>query len=616
MKLLGVLLALGGWILTLAGLLYSQSNMGRGVIACAGIALSLIGILGVMNTAYLKKAIWKTNLGILIALLGLGSILTFASPAKAQEAPATAPAPAAAAPAAPVVLATPITAKDLAGISGPKTDDITAKGDPGAEMTGTVNDVTISDAKKGLTIEDVVNQIGQNKIAINFVWTLVCGFLVMFMQAGFAIVETGLIRAKNANHTMMMNFMVYGLGLFAYWVCGFAIQMGGVAPIANLGGVYALNGEHVVHLLGKDWGLFGTQGFFLSGATYDVGIMVLFLFQMVFMDTTTTIVTGAAAERWKYSAFCISTIGLGAIIYPLFGNWAWGGGWLSQLGKNFGLGHGYCDFAGSGVVHAVGGITGLAVAFIVGPRIGKFSKDGKPHAIPGHNLTMVLLGCFILAFGWFGFNPGSTLGASGNGCLRIGSIAVNTMLAGCTGSFGALLYMWIRYGKPDASMAGNGLLAGLVAITAPSGFVNPLASAIIGWVAGILVCLSVEFFDRCAKVDDPVGAISVHGVNGLWGVLSVGLFADGRSNYGGSWNAVDGSVKGLFYGDAGQLVAQLIGISTLVGIIFVLAFVWNWLVDIVVGQRSNMKAELQGLDIPEMGAYAYPDMFQPSVENS
>jgi ammonium transporter, Amt family len=620
MKFLGLLLTLGGWIITLGGLLASQSNMGRGVAACGGIVLSLIGILGAMNSAYLKKAIWKTNIQAVFALLAIGGMLAFAVPVKAQdEAPAAAApaAPAPAAAAAPVAApAVPLTTKDLTGVSGPKTDDIAAKGDPGAEMTGTVNDVTVSDTKVGLTIADVVNQIGQDKIAINFVWTLVAGFLVMFMQAGFAIVETGLIRAKNANHTMMMNFMVYGLGLFAYWVCGFAIQMGGCAPIANLGGVYPLNGEHVVNLFGKPWALFGTKGFFLSGASYDVGVMVLFLFQMVFMDTTTTIVTGAAAERWKYSAFCISTIGLGAVIYPLFGNWAWGCGWLSQLGVNFGLGHGYCDFAGSGVVHAVGGITGLAVSLIVGPRIGKFNKNGKPNAIPGHDLTMVLLGCFILAFGWFGFNPGSTLGASGNGALRIGSIAVNTMLAGCTGSFGALLYMWIRYGKPDASMAGNGLLAGLVAITAPSGFVNPLASAIIGWIAGILVCLGVEFFDRVARIDDPVGAISVHGLNGLWGVLSVGLFADGRSNYGGSWNGVAGSVKGLFYGDAGQLVAQLIGISTLVGIIFVLAFVWNWLVDLVVGQRSNMKAELQGLDIPEMGAYAYPDMFQPSVENA
>ncbi len=495
----------------------------------------------------------------------------------------------------------------VTGVTAPASADIAAKGDPGAEMTGTVSDVTIADTKQGLTLADLANQAGQNKIAINFVWTLVAGFLVMFMQAGFAIVETGLIRAKSANHTMMMNFMVYGLGLFAYWVSGFAIQMGGSAPIANLGGVYPLNSEYVLNLFGKPWPLFGMKGFFLSGTSYDVGVMVLFLFQMVFMDTTTTIVTGSCAERWKYSAFCVSTIGLGALIYPLFGNWAWGCGWLSQLGANFGLGHGYCDFAGSGVVHAVGGLTGLAVAMQLGPRIGKYNRDGSPNAIPGHDLSYVLLGCFILAFGWFGFNPGSTLGASGNGALRIGSIAVNTMLAGCTGSFAALLYMWIRYGKPDASMAGNGLLAGLVAITAPSGFVNSLAAVIIGWVAGILVCVGVEFFDRVAKVDDPVGAMSVHGLNGLWGVLSVGLFADGRSNYGGSWNGVAGAGKGLFFGGARRLVAQLIGIATLVGFIFTLSFVWNWIVDVVVGQRVNAKTELAGLDIPEMGALCYPD---------
>ncbi|HTL71171.1 MAG TPA: ammonium transporter [Candidatus Eisenbacteria bacterium] len=495
----------------------------------------------------------------------------------------------------------------LTGISGPKSEDIAGKGDAGAELTGTSNDVTISDASKGLTVQDLVNQAGQNKIGLNFTWTLICGFLVMFMQFGFAIVETGLCRAKNANHTMMMNFMVYGLGLFAYYVCGFAIQMGGCAPVANLGGLYPLNGEHVMTLFGKPWGLFGTKGFFLTGAHYDVGVMVMFLFQMVFMDTTTTIVTGSCAERWKYSAFCVSTIGLGAVIYPLFGNWAWGCGWLSQLGVNFGLGHGYCDFAGSGVVHSVGGITALACAMIVGPRIGKFNRDGSPNAIPGHDLVLVMGGCFVLAFGWFGFNPGSTLGASGNGCLRMGSVAVNTMLAGCTASFAALLYMWIRYGKPDSSMAVYGMLAGLVAITAPSGFVNPVGSCVIGWIAGILVCLSVEFFDRVPKLDDPVGAISVHGVNGLFGVIAVGLFADGRSNYGGSWNGVAGGVKGLFYGDPGQLVAQLIGVSTLVGVIFTMSFLWNWLVDVFVGQRSPAKWELAGLDIPEMGALCYPD---------
>ena len=502
--------------------------------------------------------------------------------------------------------AAPITAADIKGITAPSTDDL-AKGDPSGTMTGTAADIVMADSKAGLTITDVVNQVGQNRIAVNFVWTLVTGFLVMFMQAGFALVETGLCRAKNANHTMMMNFMVYGFGMFAYWVMGFAIQQGGSAGVTNLGGLNPLNSEFKLSLFGKDWGLFGMQGFFLSGSTYDVGVMVMFLFQMVFMDTATTIVTGAAAERWKFAAFAISTFFLGALTYPLFGNWAWGGGWLSQMGANFKLGHGYCDFAGSGVVHSVGGLTALAVAMIIGPRIGKFNKDGSPNALPGHDITMVLLGCFILAFGWFGFNPGSTLGASGAGNLRIGSIAVNTMLAGCTGSFGAILYMWIRYGKPDASMSGNGLLAGLVAITAPSGFVNTVGAAIIGFSAGALVCFSVEFLERVFKIDDPVGATSVHGTCGLWGVLCVGLFADGTSNYGGAWNGVDGSVTGLFYGDAGQFVAQLIGVCTLVGIIFTLSYVFNWIVDVFVGQRVSAEAELEGLDLPEMGALGYPE---------
>ena len=502
--------------------------------------------------------------------------------------------------------AVPLTTADLKGVTTPSADDL-AKGDPGGSLTGTAADIVMADPKAGLTLADVVNQVGQNRIAINFVWTLVAGFLVMFMQAGFALVETGLCRAKNANHTMMMNFMVYGFGMFAYWVMGFALQQGGSAGITNLGGLNPLNGEFKLSLFGKDWGLFGTKGFFLSGGAYDVGIMVMFLFQMVFMDTATTIVTGTAAERWKFAAFAISTFFLGAITYPLFGNWAWGGGWLSQLGGNFKLGHGYCDFAGSGVVHSVGGLTALAVAMVIGPRIGKFNRDGSPNAIPGHDITMVLLGCFILAFGWFGFNPGSTLGASGAGNLRIGSIAVNTMLAGCTGSFGALLYMWMRFGKPDASMSGNGLLAGLVAITAPSGFVNTVGAAIIGFSAGVLVCLSVEFLERVMKIDDPVGATSVHGTCGLWGVLCVGLFADGTSNYGGSWNGVDGSVTGLFYGDAGQFLAQLIGVCTLVGVIFTLSYVFNVIIDVFVGQRVSTDVELEGLDLPEMGALGYPE---------
>jgi Amt family ammonium transporter len=533
----------------------------------------------------------RRSLAAGLALLGL---LALVAPALAADEAAAAPP------------ARALTTADLKGIATPSSDDL-AKGDPGGTLTGSTADIVMADPKAGLTLADVVNQVGQNRIAINFVWTLVAGFLVMFMQAGFALVETGLCRAKNANHTMMMNFMVYGFGLFAYWVMGFALQQGGSAGISNLGGMNPLNNEFKLSLFGKDWGLFGTKGFFLSGDTYDVAVMVLFLFQMVFMDTATTIVTGAAAERWKFAAFAISTFFLGAITYPLFGNWAWGGGWLSQLGVNFKLGHGYCDFAGSGVVHSVGGLTALAVAMIIGPRIGKYNRDGSPNAMPGHDITMVLLGCFILAFGWFGFNPGSTLGASGNGSLRIGSIAVNTMLAGCTGSFGALLYMWMRFGKPDASMSGNGLLAGLVAITAPSGFVNTVGSAIIGFSAGVLVCLSVEFFERVMKIDDPVGATSVHGTCGLFGVLCVGLFADGTSNYGGSWNGVDGSVTGLFYGDPGQFVAQLIGVCTLVGVIFTLSYVFNWLVDVFVGQRVSADVELEGLDLPEMGALGYPE---------
>ncbi|TMB59266.1 MAG: ammonium transporter [Deltaproteobacteria bacterium] len=524
------------------------------------------------------------------AALAVLALLALATPVPAdEEAPAV-----------------PLTTADLKGVTTPSADDL-AKGDPGGSLTGSAADIVMADPKAGLTLADVVNQVGQNRIAINFVWTLVAGFLVMFMQAGFALVETGLCRAKNANHTMMMNFMVYGFGMFAYWVMGFALQQGGSAGITNLGGLNPLNGEFKLSLFGKDWGLFGTKGFFLSGGAYDVGIMVMFLFQMVFMDTATTIVTGTAAERWKFAAFAISTFFLGAITYPLFGNWAWGGGWLSQLGGNFKLGHGYCDFAGSGVVHSVGGLTALAVAMVIGPRIGKFNRDGSPNAIPGHDITMVLLGCFILAFGWFGFNPGSTLGASGAGNLRIGSIAVNTMLAGCTGSFGALLYMWMRFGKPDASMSGNGLLAGLVAITAPSGFVNTVGAAIIGFSAGVLVCLSVEFLERVMKIDDPVGATSVHGTCGLWGVLCVGLFADGTSNYGGSWNGVDGSVTGLFYGDAGQFLAQLIGVCTLVGVIFTLSYVFNVIIDVFVGQRVSTDVELEGLDLPEMGALGYPE---------
>src|SRR2546428_549247 len=275
-------------------------------------------------------------------------------------------------------------------------------------------------------------------------WTLLTGFLVMFMQAGFALAETGFTRAKNVAHTMMMNFMVYAIGMTGYWIMGFALQMGGASPLATLGGTGVLDGEFTISLFGKDFGLWGTKGFFLAGSTYDVGVFALFLFQMVFMDTAATIPTGAMAERWKFSSFVIYGFFISMITYPLFANWVWGGGWLSQLGKNFGLGHGYVDFAGSSVVHMVGGVTALAGAMMLGPRIGKFNKDGTPNPIPGHNLPMAALGCFILAFGWFGFNPGSTLAGGGP---RISVIAVNTMLASAAGADFPTVFHGGEYGQ-------------------------------------------------------------------------------------------------------------------------------------------------------------------------
>ncbi len=451
----------------------------------------------------------------------------------------------------------------------------------------------------------LASDVNENRIAINFVWTLVTGYLVMFMQVGFALVETGFTRAKNAAHTMSMNFLIYVLGMLGFYICGFAFMFGGVGLVGlgNLGGLSGLNSAVSI----GGWRILGTKGFFMNGA-YDVGAAVLFLFEMVFMDTTATIPTGAMAERWNWKSFCIYGLFVGGVIYPIYGMWAWGGGWLSQLG-NIGLGAGYADFAGSGVVHAIGGWTGLAGAVVLGPRLGKYNKDGSANTIPGHNIVLAIAGTMILGFGWFGFNPGSTLGASGNGALRIGIIAVDTMLASATGAVFSMLYMWFidASRKPSPGMICNGFLAGLVAITAPSGFVSPLSSCIIGAIAGILVCLSVAFFDKI-HIDDPVGAISVHGVNGLWGQLSVGLFADATMNYGG-W-----VVNGLFFGGGwGQLIAQIIG-----GVVaFVWAFGVSWvffkLLDMTMGLRVSTEVELKGLDIPEVGALAYPADWEPAA---
>ncbi|HEY6395591.1 MAG TPA: ammonium transporter, partial [Candidatus Binataceae bacterium] len=336
--------------------------------------------------------------------------------------------------------------------------------------------------------------------------------------------------------------------------------------------------------------------------SHDPASLAMFLFALVFMDTAATIPTGAMAERWKFSAFVFYGFFMSMFLYPLYGNWVWGGGWLSQLGVNFGLGHGHVDFAGSTVVHMTGGVTALAGAIMLGPRIGKFRRDGAIGALPGHNLPMAMIGTLVLAFGWFGFNTGSTLAASDT---RIGLIAANTILASAGGALSALLYLWERYHKPDVAMACNGLLGGLVAITAPCAFVTPVAAVLIGIIAGLLVVWAVLSFERHFKIDDPVGAISVHGACGLWGALALGLFADG--SYGDGWNGVAGPVRGLLYGDAGQFFAQLIGISANAIVIFALAWTFFTIVERTIGNRVLVEAEFTGLDALEMGSDAYPN---------
>lgn len=476
-----------------------------------------------------------------------------------------------------------------------------SKIDPNGSHTGTIMNVP---AKKPghPTITEIGNAVGHNTVAINIVWTLLAGFLVMFMQAGFAMVEAGFTRAKHVAHTMSMNFFIYVLGIIGFWACGFAIMFGGVGSIAALGGTPGLTHELTLHLFGKSFGLFGAKGFFLNHSVYDVGIFALFLFQMVFMDTTATIPTGAMAERWKFSAFAIYGLFISMIVYPIYGNWVWGGGWLSQLGTNFGLGHGVVDFAGSSVVHMVGGVAALAGAIVIGPRLGKYNKDGSANAIPGHNIPMAIIGTFILAFGWFGFNPGSTLAGTD---LRIAVVATNTMLASASGALFATLYMWVKFKKPDPSMMANGMLAGLVAITAPCAFVNAESAMLIGAVSGVLVVVSVFFIDQKLKIDDPVGAIAVHGVNGFWGILALGLFADGT--YGNGWNGVAGPVTGLFYGNPGQFFAELIGGIVCFALVFSLMYGFFKVVDKVIGLRVSEAAELEGLDIPEMGVKGYDE---------
>lgn len=411
--------------------------------------------------------------------------------------------------------------------------------------------------------------------AVNFSWVLICGFLVMSMQAGFTLLEAGLTRAKNAANIMMKNMMDFCIGALGYWAIGFALMMGTATGITGL--------------------MIGLNGFFLWGDAYDVTIIEMWFWQMVFCATAATIVSGAMAERTKFSTYCIASLIVTAFIYPVYGHWMWGGGWLAELGA--------LDFAGSGVVHCVGGFIALAGAWLVGPRVGKYRKDGTPNGIPGHSITLAILGVFILWFGWFGFNPGSTLAATE---LRISIIAANTVLAAAAGGIIAMLVTWWKYGKPDVPMAGNGVIAGLVAITAGCAWVNPAASVLIGMIAGVLVVASVWFIDWKLHIDDPVGAISVHGVCGIWGILSLGLLADGTY----------GDVTGLLYGNAGFMVSQIISAVTVFAWAFSMGAIMFYILKKTVGLRVSDREQIEGLDIGEHGMCAYPDfvLTEPRVK--
>ena len=415
-----------------------------------------------------------------------------------------------------------------------------------------------------------------NAKAIDTIWTLIAAFLVFFMQAGFAMVEAGFTRAKNAVNIIMKNLMDFSVGSIAYWAIGFGIMFGADKA-----------------------GLFGADGFFLSAGDPSTGEglwqIAFWLFQAVFAATAATIVSGAMAERTKFSGYLAYSVVVSILIYPVVGHWIWGGGWLSKLGM--------IDFAGSTVVHSVGGWAGLMGAIVLGPRVGKYLENGGKKkiskAIPGHNLPLAALGVFILWFGWFGFNSGSTTSGTN---LSIAAIAVTTNLAAAAGSIAAMFTAWIRFKKPDASMSLNGALAGLVAITAPCAVVSPGSAIIIGLIAGVLAVLAVEFFDKILHIDDPVGAVSVHGVCGLFGTLSVGLFA--QAKYASA--AGLGEINGLFYGGGFRLlgVQALGGLSVFVWV-GVTAFIMFTVIKKTIGLRVTRKEEIRGLDIEEHGMEAY-----------
>jgi Amt family ammonium transporter len=416
----------------------------------------------------------------------------------------------------------------------------------------------------------VAQDAGSNAVAIDTMWTLLAAFLVFFMQAGFAMVEGGFTRAKNVGNIMMKNLMDFSVGSIAYFAVGFAIMFGVTAG-----------------------GLFGTTGFFLSSADPSTGEglwqMAFWMFQVVFAATAATIVSGAMAERTRFTGYLIYSVVISALIYPVVGHWIWGGGWLGELG--------FTDFAGSTVVHSTGGWAALVGAVMLGPRAGKYVRDGNggtsARAIPGHNIPLAALGVFILWFGWFGFNAGSTTAGTD---LSIGTIAVTTNLAAAGGAVAAMFASWVLHRKPDPSFALNGALAGLVGITAGCASVSPASAVMIGLIAGILVVLSVEFVDKVLHIDDPVGASSVHGVCGAWGTLAVGLFA--QEAYGGQ--------NGLFFGGGfGLLGVQIIGILSVLAWVGAASFVLFGAIRAVRLLRVTPEEELRGLDIGEHGIESY-----------
>ena len=450
-------------------------------------------------------------------------------------------------------------------------------------------------------------------ISLNLLWVVLGAALVIFMQAGFAMVETGFCRAKSAAHVVSTNFAVFGLGMVGFFLVGYAIMFSGFSYPGYFGLDKALSPDTLIGS-GSWVFLWGRSGFGLSGAAYSAPVAAFFLYMVAFMDTTATIPTGAMAERWKWKSFVGWGLFCGALYYPIFGGWTWGGGWLSQLGNSSDLGFGYVDFAGSGVVHAMGGIAALAGALVLGPRIGKYGPDKKPRTLAAHNIPMAMLGTFILLFGWFGFNAASTFAATD---VRFAVVAVNTAIAAGFGAVTAMFLVMKKLGKPDPGMMANGMLAGLVAITAPCAFVQPWAAAVIGGIAGIIVVYSIIIIER-RGIDDPVGAISVHGVCGIFGVLCIGIFADGR--YGAAWNLTNTSstkgvgVTGLLYDTSlglKQLGAQTAGALVVIFVMGGIAYGFFKLQGLFFKDktiRSTEADEIAGLDRGEMGVLAYDNI--------